>query len=194
MFKFHPGKAIIILILLLAGLHQFQTCNNPCYRMLRLHVLANSDDPVDQRTKLLVRDRVIQVLNKRFTGVTTEKQAEKAALNSLPLIESEAGKVVAAAGYRYPVKAYLGDYDFPVRYYGARVFPPGKYTAVRVVLGRGEGHNWWCVLFPPLCFQAAKPDLAVSGSQNARIRIKCVEILKYHGNRDVNTALKSIWP
>lgn len=173
--KFNPIVGIITILFLIGGLHLYQVKYNPCFKMLRLHVIANSDSMVDQAIKMEVRDQILRTMTVKFAGVSNSQEAKRVARASLPQIERDSSDLLADHGREYSARAYIGRYDFPTRIYGARVFPPGEYTAVRVVLGEGEGHNWWCVLFPPLCLQEAP---AGSTGHKQTIKLKCVELIK----------------
>lgn len=133
----------------------------PAGGLIRLHVLANSDSPADQALKLRVRDAVVGSTAPLFRQARTPAEAREIALASLGLIQEVAEREVRAAGRDYPVAVSWGCYRFPQRSYplssGNLTLPEGDYEAVRVVLGRGEGTNWWCVLFPPLCFVDFQP-------------------------------------
>jgi len=179
LFKFHPAWAGLALIVLLLGFHQYQIHNNPCYGVLRLHVVANSDSPRDQAVKLKVRDSILDLMQARFAGVDDPREARQIAAANLKDIEWTAAMTLAASGEKYPVKACLGNFEFPTRFYGSQVFPPGEYTAVRVVLGEGNGRNWWCVLFPPLCLG----DLNGNGNlppEGIEVRLKVWEALQHN--------------
>lgn len=154
--KFNPLTACLVMIVLMAGLHLYQMKLNPCYHSLRLHVVANSDSPEDQAVKLKVRDAVLKTAGPLLRDARNQEEAASRVQKLLPIIQQAANITLKAEGYHYTARVYLGTYEFPVRWYGETVFPPGRYQAVRVVLGEGRGHNWWCVLFPPLCLPAAE--------------------------------------
>ncbi|TEB17218.1 Stage II sporulation protein R [Pelotomaculum sp. FP] len=119
---------------------------------IRLHVLANSDSEADQALKRKVRDEIIQVMAPEFLASGDIESARLTARSNLDRIELIASRVIKAEGKDYPVTAELNTFPFPTKHYGAFILPAGDYEAVRVVIGNGEGTNWWCVLFPPLCF------------------------------------------
>lgn len=120
--------------------------------VIRLHVVANSDSDADQALKRAVRDAILAEVTPLFTADTTAAGAEAEVARSLPAIEAAAARVVAAAGKDYAVSATVGDFDFPGRSYGTIYLPAGRYRALRVLIGAAQGANWWCVLFPPVCF------------------------------------------
>lgn len=119
--------------------------------LIRLHVIANSDSQKDQAIKLRVRDRIIQVTEPLLIKVEDPKQAEKILSGHLPLLKQTAERELARNGQHFPVTVQLGKFDFPQRVYPFGVLPAGEYKGLRVTLGKGNGKNWWCVLYPPLC-------------------------------------------
>lgn len=120
-------------------------------KVLRLHVLANSDSEADQALKLKVRDSVLEAASAILEGCPDRETAEQRLSAALPEIEDAARARIAAEGGKQTVTAELRPTVFPTREYEDFTLPAGEYLALRVVLGEGEGHNWWCVVFPPLC-------------------------------------------
>lgn len=123
---------------------------NP-HNLLRLHILANSDDPADQQLKLRVRDRLLEMTGELFGPIRTATEAEWLVRLHKGELEAVALQEIRSAGKSYGVRLEIGDVYFPDRRYGALIYPAGIYRAVQLVLGEGRGANWWCVLFPPLC-------------------------------------------
>ena len=124
-------------------------------KVLRLHVLANSDSEEDQALKLRVRDRIVELAGERLQDCETLAEVSTR-LDALKTeLEGAAREVVTEAGYDYPVSVTLGKETYPRKRYDGLCFPSGEYLSCRVILGEGEGENWWCVLFPPLCLGAA---------------------------------------
>jgi stage II sporulation protein R len=121
-------------------------------KLIRLHVIANSDSVEDQDLKRKVRDEVIKQMSPKFENLKDVNQVKKVIADNVGLIENIAAKVVAENQKGYGVKALLGNFDFPTKVYGNLTLPAGNYQALKIVLGNGEGQNWWCVMFPPLCF------------------------------------------
>lgn len=121
-------------------------------KVLRFHVLANSDSAEDQALKLKVRDAVGGEMAETLSGVTDRAECESILTSRLGQIERTAEAVIAEEGYSYEVHAFLREVNFPVKTYGAYTFPAGEYEALEVVIGEGEGHNWWCVMYPNMCF------------------------------------------
>ncbi len=120
--------------------------------VVRFHVVAKSDQPADQELKLKVRDAVLDYLRPDLEGLQDQKEAAVVIQEKLPQIEEVAVKILRSHSCSDPVQVFYGDYDFPVRVYGPLTFPEGRYQSLRIVLGDGRGKNWWCCLFPPLCF------------------------------------------
>lgn len=128
--------------------------------LIRLHIIANSDSEADQALKRAVRDEIVKRTSGLFRGARDYSAAREVVQNNLRMIENIGQEKVYAAGFSYPVRAEFGRYPFPAKTYGSLMLPPGKYQAVRVVIGEGKGKNWWCVLFPPLCFLKMDAPLA----------------------------------
>jgi stage II sporulation protein R len=119
---------------------------------VRLHILANSDSVQDQTVKLKVRDAVVAYLTPYVKDAVDAQEAKNIIINRREDIVLVAKKCLAANGVDYPVDIQIGNFEFPWRSYGNLVLPEGEYQAVRILLGQAAGQNWWCVLFPPLCF------------------------------------------
>lgn len=119
--------------------------------VLRLHVLANSDSESDQALKLKVRDRVLAEAEAILPGEASVEEAARTLKENLSRLAAAGAEVVAQEGYSYPVSASLEETWFPTKEYEDFALPAGRYQALRIVIGEGEGQNWWCVVFPPLC-------------------------------------------
>lgn len=139
-----------------------KTCDNIKENVLRLHVIANSDSDEDQKLKLAVRDAVLSAGSPLFDGEVNTKNAAEIAKSETKYLEQAAQAVIDENGFDYGVKIEVGKSRFPTRVYEDVTLPAGEYTAVRVILGKGEGHNWWCVMFPPMCLSAAEGDASLS--------------------------------
>ncbi len=120
--------------------------------IFRLHVVANSDREEDQILKLEVKETVMEYVESLVGEAAGLEETKEAVLSHLPQIEEKAGKAVASMGYDYPVKAQVERTYFPDKTYGDCTFPAGEYEALNVRIGEAAGHNWWCVLYPSLCF------------------------------------------
>jgi stage II sporulation protein R len=133
---------------------------------IRLRILANSDGTGDQLVKRQIRDSVVEQINQWVAGLEDPQSLEQARAliqSHLPELNDLVGGELKQRGIDYSYKVELGTVPFPTKMYGGRVYPAGEYEAVRVTLGAGKGQNWWCVLFPPLCFiDAGSGDAAAA--------------------------------
>lgn len=177
-------KCVILLILtILMGFLLFYTyigdSENDHEGIIRLHVIANSNTVGDQALKLKVRDAVIAYMEDQEDLATVDETRDflKGDLNRL---ETIADGIIAAEGYDYTAKADIGVRYIPEKTYGDITFPAGNYEALNITLGKGEGENWWCVLFPPLCLldegTENDPDV-VSQDQQLKLRWKLLKLL-----------------
>ncbi|MCY9660428.1 stage II sporulation protein R [Paenibacillus chondroitinus] len=119
---------------------------------IRLRILANSDSAQDQALKREIRDAIIERMQGWVVGPHSLDEARAVVLAHLPEFDELVGQMIEARGYSYTHTVELGKVPFPTKMYGNEVYPAGDYEALRVTIGSGEGQNWWCVLFPPLCF------------------------------------------
>lgn len=125
-------------------------------RMIRLHVIANSDSPEDQELKLAVRDAVLEASRGILSGADGVQDAREALEGSVPVLLDVCRRVISERGYGYDVTIGTGYEQYPEKSYDGFTLPSGDYYSVRVLIGGAAGKNWWCVLFPPLCLGAAK--------------------------------------
>lgn len=119
---------------------------------IRLRILAHSDSPRDQWIKLKVRDEIVNHMREWVADPQTIDDARAEVTHYVQAFEQLVGEVLQQYGFSYNYSVELGIVDFPTKIYGSKRYPAGDYEALRVVLGSGKGENWWCVLFPPLCF------------------------------------------
>jgi stage II sporulation protein R len=146
---------LLVTAFLVSGVLAHKTQDELSDKVVRLHVVANSDSEEDQALKLRVRDRILERTTVLLEQSSDRREAEGYLRGELLELERIAAEEVAAAGYRYPVTAELRNASFPTREYDGFTLPAGDYLALRVVIGDGSGQNWWCVVFPPLCTTAA---------------------------------------
>lgn len=118
---------------------------------VRLHIRAASDSDEDQALKLLVRDRVLALLEKRLDGVSDSEAAAAMIEDSLDALESEAEKTLSENGSECKARVFLTLEEFPEREYDGFTLPAGTYRSLRIDIGKADGHNWWCVIFPSVC-------------------------------------------
>jgi len=141
---------------------------------IRIHVRANSDSGEDQSVKLAVRDAIVQYLAPLSVGITEKKEMWTLLLSHSEEIRRTANDVLVSCGYGYGSRVTLGRESFPTRTYGDLTLEAGEYDAVIVELGTGEGQNWWCVAFPPMCFIAAEE----TGKEEIEYRSWIAELFK----------------
>lgn len=151
--------------------------------LVRLHVIAASDEQAEQELKLRVRDAVLEYLEPKLRGVESAAEAQEIIGSDLEGI----GRAAAAVSEGRRVTVSLGEERYPTREYAAFTLPAGRYESLRVILGEGRGHNWWCVVFPPLCLSAAECEQAqqvmsqedyalITGEEDYEIRFRLVEL------------------
>ena len=177
LFRWKPIEVALLAglaVCLLSGGVAVRTQEQLADRMIRLHVLANSDSKADQSLKLEVRDVVTARTEILLEHVSERQEAELILRRHLSELEQLAEDCVRAAGYVYPVNVELAVTDFPTKEYDGFSLPAGEYLALRVLIGEAAGQNWWCVVFPPLC-AAASSDVAVTalaaGLEEEQVRL-----------------------
>ena len=163
-FEKHVPGICIVLAIILAALVTGRVCSRAemisraelqahlAEEVLRFHVLANSDSEADQNQKLAVRDAVLDYLEAEMPQDPDEEETERWIRGHVEEIRAVSRDAAAASGTDYPVSAAVTTCWFPDKTYGDLTFPAGNYRALRIEIGEAEGHNWWCVLYPALCF------------------------------------------
>lgn len=121
-------------------------------KLIRFHVVANSDLESDQRVKLKVRDAILKEIGPKLSKSKSREESLNILNENTLKIEALSNAILKKEGKSYRASAQIGDFNFPIKSYGNITLPEGEYKAVKVVLGEGQGKNWWCVMFPPLCF------------------------------------------
>ena len=158
MKKLKIGRIFVILILLSLFIlisaisYVDAVSNNIADSVFRLHVIANSDSKEDQELKLKVRDELLSYMNIISKDSKSKQEAMQIANEHKEEFTQIAEKVIKENGYNYTVNVQIGKADFPTKYYGDITLPAGTYDALKVQIGEAKGQNWWCVMFPPLCF------------------------------------------
>lgn len=193
---FEISISVALVFSIVVSLTGFQKeCSNLRNDVLRLHILANSDSDEDQKIKLAVRDALLTCGKKLFSGETNINNAEELLASEKEELVKVANKVLEENGFNYKSCITLIDEYFTTRTYDEYTLPAGKYKALKVILGEGEGHNWWCVMFPPLCLPAAAENTDVDlyftdngseiikSSPKYEIRFKIVEIIEEFKNK-----------
>lgn len=151
-------RILIILILFLSYIftslffYSDAVTNNISKNVFRLHVIANSNSEKDQNLKYKVRDELIKYMKSISSNISTKDEALTLVNNNLDTFQAIASNVIIENGFDYPVKIEVGNFDFPTKTYGDISLPAGFYDALKVEIGEAQGRNWWCVMFPSLCF------------------------------------------
>lgn len=198
-------KSLIILITLLllyiitsARSYTNAVCADISNTVFRLHVIANSNSDEDQNLKYVVRDKILAYINSISLESTSKNEVIQLANDNLNYIQNIAQEAIYEQGFNYPVTVQIGNFAFPTKTYGDITFPPGYYDALKVEIGKAIGQNWWCVMFPPLCFvdvssgivpEESKEIMKESLSEeeyslisentgNVQIKFKLVEVLQ----------------
>lgn len=156
--------------------------------VIRFHVLANSDSEEDQNLKLKVRDEILNYLQPSLKDSESIEESRKMILEKQGDIEKIALKVIKENGYSYDVTTELARENFPEKSYGNITLPQGNYEAFRVIIGNGEGHNWWCVMFPALCFI----DVTKGKVEEEESREKLDKVVEENKEEKVKVKLKSV--
>lgn len=201
------GKTIIrvliaaaIIFFILSGLWQiirdFREPSEGVPSFLRLHLLANSDLPADQDIKLKIRDLLVAELSSEYANATSLAEAVQHLNTNLPVLENKINQYLKSAGFAYSVRGQITKEVFPPATYQELHLPAGTYLSLQMVLGKGEGRNWWCVLYPPLCLQEGLPSQAVpvlAEDQNSEINSKnnYWDKLKMHCKTEIKKIIKS---
>ena len=170
MKKFCIVFAFLFIIIVTAALAAQPSGSETAY--LRMHVRANSDSAADQAVKYAVRDAVVDYLMPVAASCHSKEEAMAALGGVLGGIEAEAERVLAEHGFSYGARASLRAEEFPTRVYEGVTLGAGVYDALILELGEGEGANWWCVVYPPLCFSGA------AAGENVQFRSRLLDIIR----------------
>lgn len=150
----HRWEAALLMafsIALTVGMWASVTQSALADQVLRLHVVANSDSETDQAVKLQVRDAILAAATPYLEGVSGQQEAQQALEPHLAQLAQAGAEVLSQAGMDYPITVSITDQWFPTKEYTDFALPAGTYRSLQVILGEGQGQNWWCVVFPPLC-------------------------------------------
>lgn len=155
-------KSAVALILVIGAVYTYsvykdrQTLNE---QIIRLHVVADTDEAVDQELKLQVRDEILRLVDTIKEGATSKEEALTRLKEQLPALEEAANRVLSREGKACDAVVTLKQEAFPTRVYDTFTLPAGIYDSLRVTIGSGQGKNWWCVVFPDLCIPAASAEV-----------------------------------
>ena len=201
---------IFIYVFICAQNYVSAVSNNLSDAVFRLHVLANSDSAEDQALKLKVRDSLLNYMNDICSNCTTKEEAISLANENKKNFQQIAEQTISENGYNYPVKINIDNFYFPTKNYGDITLPAGFYDALRVEIGKAKGKNWWCVMFPSLCFidvssgivdDSAKENLEknleeesysiISDKNNSEIKLK-FKLIELFAEKGLFTANRNI--
>ncbi len=157
---------IFIYIFLLSINYTQAISSNLSDSVFRLHIIANSDSIDDQNLKLKVRDNIIDYMNTLTENATNKDEVISIVTNNLNKFKEIALNTIKDNGYNYDINIEIGNFYFPTKSYGDISFPSGNYDALKIEIGNAIGQNWWCVLFPPLCFVNSTTGIVSEDSKN----------------------------
>ena len=176
---------VFIYIALLSFNYSKAISSNLSDSVFRLHIIANSDSSADQELKLKVRDKIIEYMNTLTSNSSDKKDVISIVNNHLDSFKEIALNTIKENGYNYDVNIEIGNFHFPTKSYGDISFPAGNYDALKIEIGDAIGQNWWCVLFPPLCFVNSSTGVVPDDSKNTlkeNINSESYEIIRNNSN------------
>ena len=182
---------VFIYIALLSFNYSKAISSNLLDSVFRLHIIANSDSSADQELKLKVRDKIIEYMNTLTSSSSDKKDVISIVNNHLDSFKEIALNTIKENGYNYDVNIEIGNFHFPTKSYGDISFPAGNYDALKIEIGDAIGQNWWCVLFPPLCFVNSSTGVVPDDSKNTlkeNINSESYEIISEGNNSNDNTS------
>lgn len=182
---------VFIYIALLSFNYSKAISSNLSDSVFRLHIIANSDSSADQELKLKVRDKIIEYMNTLTSNSSDKKDVISMVNNHLDSFKEIALNTIKENGYNYDVNIEIGNFHFPTKSYGDISFPAGNYDALKIEIGDAIGQNWWCVLFPPLCFVNSSTGVVPDDSKNTlkeNINSESYEIISEGNNINDNTS------
>lgn len=186
---FEKALLLSMLLSLLFNFASFQTkCENISEKVLRIHILANSDSKEDQELKLKVRDKILEYSKNKFGSIKSKEEAIILSEKSIDKIKNLVESEIENLGYNYPIKVEIVNMHFNTRQYDNITLPAGNYDALRIIIGSGKGKNWWCVMFPSICVGSCqnndKTDTVfneeeknvLTNDDKYEFKFKCVEV------------------
>lgn len=182
---------VFIYIALLSFNYSKAISSNLSDSVFRLHIIANSNSSADQELKLKVRDKIIEYMNTLTSNSSDKKDVISIVNNHLDSFKEIALNTIKENGYNYDVNIEIGNFNFPTKTYGDISFPAGNYDALKIEIGDAIGQNWWCVLFPPLCFVNSSTGVVPDDSKNTlkeNINSESYEIISEGNNSNDNTS------
>lgn len=178
------GAAISIVIAMITGF--VRNCEEMQEKAFRLHILANSDSAEDQEIKYEIRDYILSDLDYIFGSCNSKDETKALAERNIDFISEKVNEQLRLSGCEYRAECSVGKCSFGTRKYGDYTLPAGEYDALKITLGKGEGHNWWCVLFPSLCIGAASepsvlPERTLYNDNKAKAQLTADSLAAEYG-------------
>lgn len=162
-------------------------------KIIRFHVLANSDSVKDQQLKIKVKNKVIDFLQPKLQNSKSLDESRRIIKKNDSQVRAIAEKVIKNNGYNYSVKTELAQENFPVKSYGNITLNAGRYEAYRILIGKAEGQNWWCVMFPPLCFvDVTKGEVQEKKSEDELGKVLNKKEMNYVEGNSIQLKFKSV--
>ena len=158
LYRWEAALLMAFAIVLTIGMWASVTQRGLANEVLRLHVVANSDSDADQAVKLQVRDAILTAATPYLDGVQGQQEAQQALEPHLDDLAQAGAQGLSQAGMNYPITVSITDQWFPTKEYTDFALPAGTYRSLQVILGDGQGHNWWCVVYPPLCLSSVSEE------------------------------------
>lgn len=166
------------------GINNDEIQQSIAHKIIRFHVIANSDTKEDQDLKIKIKDRIIEYLQPKLVNCKNIEESRRILMQNNDSVKKIALSIINKEGYNYKVTTSLSKENFPVKTYGNITLPQGEYNAYRVIIGNGNGHNWWCVMFPPLCFiDITKGEVSYDKTETQMRRVLSEEEYKAIDNR-----------
>ncbi len=162
----------LVLAIIISSVNAFaQDLEGISDKVLRLHILANSDSEEDQALKLKVRDKILEETGDMFNTAKSRLEVEQLVVDNMDKIQETAEQVVQENGYDYDVKCELTYMEFDERVYDNFTLPAGYYDALRITIGEANGHNWWCVIYPQFCIAPSIDKSSLETFEDTEIKI-----------------------
>ena len=185
------GSILFIVICILLNSPKQDLSSSLFNKIIRFHVIANSDTTFDQNLKLEVKDKILEYISPKLKDSKNIQQSREILRENNKQIIAIAQNVVKQNGYNYTVESTLSRENFPIKTYGNITLPQGNYEAYRVVIGEGKGQNWWCVMFPPLCFiDTSKGAVAYQKTEDEMKRVLTEEEFNSVNNNKIQYKFK----
>lgn len=191
--------SLVLLLILYIFIESYFYVNQACYDLkdsvFRLHVIANSNSEADQNLKYIVRDNLIEYMNTICSSSSSKEETISIVKQHLSDFTEIANSTIKENGFSYTATVEIGNFEFPTKQYGDISLPAGYYDALKVILGNAQGQNWWCVLYPSLCFVDISSGIVPEESKSElkkQLNNEEYELISNHKNLSINFKFKLI--